>query len=77
MKQRPRIYYSEAQKAMMWDRWQRGEARIVTWQRDSSRSHVLVDYICPRPAQDISAYRRSEAAPGCRSTGCGDSRSIQ
>ncbi|MDB6042103.1 MAG: hypothetical protein JWM63_654, partial [Gammaproteobacteria bacterium] len=21
MKQRPRIYYSEAQKAMMWDRW--------------------------------------------------------
>jgi hypothetical protein len=26
MKQRPRIYYSEAQKAMMWDRWQRGES---------------------------------------------------
>lgn len=25
MKQRPRIYYTEAQKALMWDRWQRGE----------------------------------------------------
>ena len=26
MKRRPRIYYSEGQKAMMWDRWQRGES---------------------------------------------------
>jgi IS30 family transposase len=26
MKQRPRIYYSEAQKAVMWDRWRRGES---------------------------------------------------
>ena len=26
MKQRPRIYYSEAQKALMWDRWQQGES---------------------------------------------------
>jgi IS30 family transposase len=26
MKQRPRIYYSEAQKAIMWDRWRRGES---------------------------------------------------
>jgi IS30 family transposase len=26
MKQRPRIYYSEAQKAMMWDRWRQGES---------------------------------------------------
>lgn len=25
MKQRPRIYYTEEQKAMMWDRWQKGE----------------------------------------------------
>ena len=25
MKQRPRIYYTEEQKAMMWDRWQEGE----------------------------------------------------
>jgi IS30 family transposase len=26
MKQRPRIYYSESQKAQMWDRWQKGES---------------------------------------------------
>ena len=26
MKQRPRIYYNETQKAMMWDRWRRGES---------------------------------------------------
>ncbi len=26
MRQRPRIYYSEAQKALMWDRWQKGDS---------------------------------------------------
>ena len=26
MKQRPRIYYSDAQKAVMWDRWQKGDS---------------------------------------------------
>ena len=26
MKRRTRIYYSEAQKAQMWDRWQQGES---------------------------------------------------
>jgi IS30 family transposase len=26
MKRRPRIYYTEAQKTLMWDRWQRGES---------------------------------------------------
>ena len=25
MKQRPRIYYSDTQKALMWDRWKEGE----------------------------------------------------
>jgi len=24
MKQRPRIYYTEEQKALMWDHWQKG-----------------------------------------------------
>ena len=28
MKQRPRIYYTERQKALMWERWQKGESRI-------------------------------------------------
>ena len=26
MKRRPRIYYSDSQKALMWDRWQKGES---------------------------------------------------
>ena len=26
MKQRPRIYYMESQKALMWDRWQKGDS---------------------------------------------------
>jgi IS30 family transposase len=26
MKQRPRIHYTESQKALMWDRWQKGES---------------------------------------------------
>jgi len=26
MKQRPRIHYTESQRALMWDRWQRGES---------------------------------------------------
>ena len=26
MKQRPRIYYTESQKSLMWDRWKKGES---------------------------------------------------
>ncbi len=26
MKQRPRIYYTENQRALMWDRWEKGES---------------------------------------------------
>lgn len=26
MKQRPRIYYTDSQKALMWERWQKGES---------------------------------------------------
>lgn len=26
MKQRPRIYYSESQKALMWERWRKGDS---------------------------------------------------
>jgi len=26
MKQRPRIYYSEIQKALMWERWRKGDS---------------------------------------------------
>ena len=26
MKYRPRIYYSDAQKALMWDQWEKGDS---------------------------------------------------
>ncbi len=26
MKQRPRVYYTKADKALMWDRWEKGES---------------------------------------------------
>ena len=26
MKQRPRIYYTESQRALMWERWRKGES---------------------------------------------------
>ena len=26
MKQRPRIYYTESQEALMWERWQKGDS---------------------------------------------------
>ena len=26
MKQRPRIYYTESQKAVMWDHWRKGDS---------------------------------------------------
>jgi len=40
MKQRQRIYYSAAQRAEIWDRWQRGESmssigRLFDWQSSS------------------------------------------
>ncbi len=34
MKQRPRIYYTEEQKTLMWDRWQQGESLHARSPRD-------------------------------------------
>jgi IS30 family transposase len=55
MKQRPRIYYTESQKAVMWDRWQKGESlqRIaVLFDRShSSIQRILAETGGIRPAQ--------------------------
>ena len=55
MKQRPRIYYSESQKALMWDRWQKGDsmhaiARLFE-RGHSSVQGVLSETGGIRPAQ--------------------------
>ncbi len=62
MKQRPRIYYSEAQKALMWDRWQKGDslhdiARLFD-RGHSSIQRILAESGGIRPA----ARRRSRLA---------------
>ena len=44
MKQRPRIYYSEAQKALMWDRWQKGDS-LAAIARLFDRGHSSVEGI--------------------------------
>ena len=55
MKQRPRIYYTEAQKAQMWERWRKGESLQQIAQlfdrNHSSIQGILVETGGIRPAQ--------------------------
>jgi len=55
MKQRPRIYYSETQKAMMWERWKKGESlqqiAQVFDRNHSSIQRILAESGGIRPAQ--------------------------
>jgi len=44
MKQRPRIYYTETQKALMWDRWQKGES-LGSIARLFDRHHSAIERI--------------------------------
>ncbi len=54
MKQRPRIYYTESQKAQMWERWPKGESLsqiALLFDRDhSSIQGVLAESGGIRPA---------------------------
>ena len=62
MKQRPRIYYTESQKAVMWERWRKGESlqRIAQLfdRSHSSIQGILAETGGIRPAQ----RRRSRLA---------------
>ena len=44
MKRKPRIYYSDTQKAMMWDRWEKGDSRHAR-ARLFDRGHASVQRI--------------------------------
>jgi len=44
MKMRPRIYYTEEQKALMWDRWQKGES-LISIARLFDRGHSSIQRI--------------------------------
>ena len=62
MKQRPRIYYTESQKTLMWERWRKGESLQQIAQlfdrNHSSIQGVLAETGGIRPAQ----RRRSRLA---------------
>ena len=62
MKQRPRIYYTDNQKALMWDRWQKGDSLQQIAQlfdrNHSSIEGILAESGGIRPAQ----RRRSRLA---------------
>ena len=47
MKQRPRIYYTETDKALMWDRWQQGES-LNSIARLFDRHHSAIQGILSR-----------------------------
>jgi hypothetical protein len=49
MKQRPRIYYTETQKALMWERWKKGESlhQIAAL---FDRNHSSIQRILAEPA---------------------------
>jgi hypothetical protein len=52
MKQRPRIYYTEAQRALMWDRWQKGDSMhaIGLDQRIFGDGMVPIEFLRPTAA---------------------------
>jgi len=41
MKQRPRIYYAEVDKSLMWDRWQEGESLKGCMGNSNTKSEEL------------------------------------
>ena len=58
MKYRPRIYYSDAQKALMWDRWKKGDS-MHTIARLFDRGHGSIQRILLETGdQDEDYYSR-------------------
>jgi len=57
MKYRPRIYYSESQKALMWDRWQKGDSLAQIAQL-FDRYHTSIEGVLARTGGIRPAPRR-------------------
>ena len=57
MKYPPRIYYTEADKALMWDRWQKGES-LNAIARHFGRSHSSIQGVLARTGEIRPALRR-------------------
>jgi hypothetical protein len=71
MKQRPRIYYTESQKALMWERWQKGESLQQIAQlfdcNHSSIQPILAETGGIRPAQRCRSRSALNVSMGPRS----------
>ncbi len=78
MKYRPRIYYSDEQKAIMWDRWKKGDS-LHDIARLFDRNHSSVGRILSltggiRPPQRIRSHlalslsEREEISRECNNT---------
>lgn len=74
MKQRPRIYYTEKQKSLMWDRWQKAEslgsiAKLFD-RHHSSVAGIIGEYggirpaSCHRSSRCLSLAERQEISRG-------------
>jgi hypothetical protein len=61
MKYRPRIYYTDAQKELMWDRWQKGDSQGKIAQLfdrgHSSIARILMQSVGIRPPKKTRAKR--------------------
>jgi len=57
MKQRPRIYYTEGDKSLMWDRWQKGES-LHSIARLFDRHHSSIQKVLSRTGGIRPAQRR-------------------
>lgn len=64
MKQRPRIYYTESQKALMWERWQKGESLQQIAQlfdrNHSSIERILAETGGIRPVHGVDSVVSTE-----------------
>ena len=61
IKQRPRIYYTEAQKALIWDRWKAGET-VHEIGKLFDRSHSSIHTILSATGGVWMLLRRDRAA---------------
>jgi IS30 family transposase len=59
MKQRPRIYYTDTQKALMWERWRKGDS-LATIARLFDRGHSSIERIL-KETGGIPPARRSRS----------------
>lgn len=59
MKQKPRIYYTESQKALMWERWKQGDSLQMIAQL-FDRNHSSIQRIL---AESGAYGQRSDAVP--------------